>query len=103
MEDSPSVGLAPRMGPQMRPRERNLHTSGYTTYAFVFSVPNIARIYLAAHRWIDGALAAFFVIAGASMILSLIGSASALLETSDGLQFSGWSSWWEPRHDTLFA
>ena len=75
----------------------------YGVYAFVFSVPNIARIYLAAHRWIDGALAAFFVIAGASMILSLIGSASALPETSDGLQFSGWSSWWEPRHDTLFA
>jgi hypothetical protein len=30
MEGSPSVGLAPRMGAQVRPHQRNFQTSGYT-------------------------------------------------------------------------
>ncbi|MER9332302.1 hypothetical protein [Mesorhizobium sp. M0488] len=42
-------------------------------YAIVFSLPWVSRVYQKAQRWIDGVLAAFFVIADVRLIYATIG------------------------------
>lgn len=42
----------------------------FTGYALAFSTAPMVRMYRAARRWIEGALAAFFVYAGLGLLLS---------------------------------